>query len=796
MPRSVWYVPTEDREVVRIQAMKCDGLMQPECKKLCVDPRLTSFQVLQKLLAKAFNITDAFSVSYQANVKDGKAIYLAMVSDWDVDAAFLSSSDPLLRLKIEIKPFEQGELLHDKLGLEDWDIIGNNDVTKRNEDASRFPQSRLDSFTESISNQVTRTVSQVSRVMGLKNAPIEVDQTLPEKAPMSDAEFHTFLDPVGHLNQPEQFRLCVYRGGIEPSLRKVVWRHLLNIYPDGLNGRVRFEYLRMKSAEYYRLCEEWREPFLHGNATDEVRSITVMVKKDVRRTDRGHSFYAGADDNANLESLFNLLVTFALTHPDVSYCQGMSDIASTLLVTQNDEAHAYVCFCGLMRRLNSNFLPDGEAMTTQFTHLTLLLQHHESEFFEYLCQAHAHGLLFCYRWLLLELKREFPFDDALHMLDVLWSSLPPDYPDGQLDLVDAVYHNHGVISPGPGSPTDSYIATCSRRLHLQSGATRQPLTNGVNPSHGLHSGKAGANCNQSVKIQSECPKVVRENDSRAVNQPPTAVELSNGGKHSGCATDAASDKGQEPEDEAKSNYFNCNNDVTKCCPNNCTDNGKDTESCPINIVVHCQSEPACDTSLDEGVLEMDNNHFADKPVSTCSLCKKDGCACAVAPLAALAVDVSENHDENNTGKPRPRTNSAPDISGISPQQSIRLTTSANTLRSLPTSPRRRDDSVVVPAVNFTQAAARLPQLPPPHEFGGGKPFLMFLCLSLMMQQKEHIMSNRLDHNDIAVHFDRLVRKHNVQCVLRDARVLYAAYIKSHAESQQVDEDSVSDDLGV
>lgn len=55
-------------------------------------------------------------MSYQANVKDGKAIYLAMVSDWDVDAAFLSSSDPFLRLKVEVKPFEQGELLHDKLG--------------------------------------------------------------------------------------------------------------------------------------------------------------------------------------------------------------------------------------------------------------------------------------------------------------------------------------------------------------------------------------------------------------------------------------------------------------------------------------------------------------------------------------------------------------------------------------------------------------------------------------------------------------------------------------------------------
>jgi hypothetical protein len=36
--------------------------------------------------------------------------------------------------------------------------------------------------------------------------------------------------------------------------------------------------------------------------------------------------------------------------------------------------------------------------------------------------------LFCYRWLLLELKREFAFEDALRMLEVLWASLEPDWP--------------------------------------------------------------------------------------------------------------------------------------------------------------------------------------------------------------------------------------------------------------------------------------------------------------------------------------------------------------------------------
>ena len=48
----------------------------------------------------------------------------------------------------------------------------------------------------------------------------------------------------------------------------------------------------------------------------------------------------------------------------------------------------------------------------------------------------ADDLLFCYRWLLLELKREFVFDDAQLMLEVLWSSLPPDPPDETLSLAE------------------------------------------------------------------------------------------------------------------------------------------------------------------------------------------------------------------------------------------------------------------------------------------------------------------------------------------------------------------------
>ena len=49
-----------------------------------------------------------FTLSYLAKDDRGQEIYLAMLSDWDLDAAFFGSSDPLLRLKMDLKPFEEG----------------------------------------------------------------------------------------------------------------------------------------------------------------------------------------------------------------------------------------------------------------------------------------------------------------------------------------------------------------------------------------------------------------------------------------------------------------------------------------------------------------------------------------------------------------------------------------------------------------------------------------------------------------------------------------------------------------
>lgn len=182
-----------------------------------------------------------------------------------------------------------------------------------------------------------------------------------------------------------------------------------------------------------------------------------MVRKDVLRTDRLHPFYAGSDDNQNIASLFNILTTYALNHPAVSYCQGMSDIASPLLVTMNDEAHAYICFCAVMRRLSANFMLDGVAMTAKFAHLAEALQHYDPEFYDYLKLQQADDLLFCYRWLLLEMKREFAFEDSLRMLEVLWSALPAEAPNAELALSEKEFVPPTPKATPPKSSPNSFV---------------------------------------------------------------------------------------------------------------------------------------------------------------------------------------------------------------------------------------------------------------------------------------------------------------------------------------------------
>ncbi|NXQ45369.1 TBC25 protein, partial [Catharus fuscescens] len=129
---------------------------------------------------------------------------------------------------------------------------------------------------------------------------------------------------------------------LSPPLSQVVWRYLLNVFPAGLTGQERLSHLRLKAAEYSSL----KVALAARAAPAELAQVAASVRKDVVRTDRAHPYFGGPEEgHPHLAALQALLTTFALGHPRLSYCQGMSDVAAPLLAVLDDEAQAFLCFC-------------------------------------------------------------------------------------------------------------------------------------------------------------------------------------------------------------------------------------------------------------------------------------------------------------------------------------------------------------------------------------------------------------------------------------------------------------------
>lgn len=155
--------------------------------------------------------------------------------------------------------------------------------------------------------------------------------------------------------------------------------------------------------------------------TDSLTTLAHNIQKDVCRTDKQHRFFAG-DSNKNIESLFNILMTYSLSNGGF-YAQGMSDLLSPLLFTLRDEPLSFICFQALMKRCSGNFDILSEEIANKIALLTTMISRWDPVFWMYLSQLGADELCFTYRWLLIECKREFPFDDSLRVLEVMWSTV-------------------------------------------------------------------------------------------------------------------------------------------------------------------------------------------------------------------------------------------------------------------------------------------------------------------------------------------------------------------------------------
>uniref|UniRef100_A0A8C2U985 Small G protein signaling modulator 2 n=1 Tax=Coturnix japonica TaxID=93934 RepID=A0A8C2U985_COTJA len=151
---------------------------------------------------------------------------------------------------------------------------------------------------------------------------------------------------------------------------------------------------------------------------DAVALNLHRIDKDVQRCDRNY-WYFTAD---NLEKLRNVMCSYVWEHLEVGYVQGMCDLLAPLMVILDNDQLAYSCFSHLMKRMSQNF-PNGGAMDTHFANMRSLIQILDSELFELMHQNgdYTH-FYFCYRWFLLDFKRELLYEDVFTVWEVIWAA--------------------------------------------------------------------------------------------------------------------------------------------------------------------------------------------------------------------------------------------------------------------------------------------------------------------------------------------------------------------------------------
>ncbi|KAI1893375.1 hypothetical protein AGOR_G00123090 [Albula goreensis] len=194
--------------------------------------------------------------------------------------------------------------------------------------------------------------------------------------------------------------------------------------PRGIMG----EHGRQDSLGEERLCGQLDRlatgsegvPTSFSSYTIELLDTVALnlhrIDKDVQRCDRNYYYFTPA----NLEKLRNIMCSYVWEHLQVGYVQGMCDLLAPLMVILQDECLAYSCFTQLMKRMSHNF-PSGGAMDTHFANMRSLIQILDSELFELMQQNgdYTH-FYFCYRWFLLDFKRELLYEDVFAVWEVIW----------------------------------------------------------------------------------------------------------------------------------------------------------------------------------------------------------------------------------------------------------------------------------------------------------------------------------------------------------------------------------------
>ncbi|XP_054821708.1 uncharacterized protein LOC129320330 [Prosopis cineraria] len=262
--------------------------------------------------------------------------------------------------------------------------------------------------------------------------PLEFDKLSqvwgkPRQLPLGYDEWVGFLDSEGRVTDSEALRRRIFYGGLDHELRNEVWGFLLGYYSYDSTYAER-EYLKsVKKSEYETIKSQWQSILpAQARRFTKFRERKGLIDKDVVRTDRILAFYDG-DDNPNVNVLRDILLTYSFYNFDLGYCQGMSDLLSPIYFVMGDESEAFWCFVALMERLGPNFNRDQNGMHSQLFALSKLVELLDSPLHKYFEQHDCLNYFFCFRWVLIQFKRELEFESTMRLWEVLWTHYPCEH---------------------------------------------------------------------------------------------------------------------------------------------------------------------------------------------------------------------------------------------------------------------------------------------------------------------------------------------------------------------------------
>lgn len=498
----------------------------------------------------------------------------------------------------------------------------------------------------------------------------------------------------------------------------------------------------------------------------------------------------------------------------------MSDIASPILAVMDNEAHAFICFCGIMKRLEGNFRPDGQLMSIKFQHLKLLLQYSDPEFYSYLVSRGADELFFCYRWLLLELKREFAFDDALRMLEVTWSSLPPDPPETEVELLGPLLDADEMMFC---NVKDKTVENChcddkehkekQRRRHMLRPSREEPDTSTSAVIEGIDRPNVGTG-NEHEGGERDGPQLSMHRPGLEASLFQRQTSFGEFKYYTARYEDSFDMEDCEQHPPYQQGLVTSEL-VTTISRRQSTVDSEDDPGEQTPLIKNCDSpvssvasppffpssQPVWKTGSSVSPVSSASPSSwpgisLDSPPKSPSPCTTD--ETGPSPRSGLKVSASSTQLLSSTRSPTTptvRTVASPSHMQnksllSSPILSFGRGTSLSAARlssnNLPSSPSTTANT---PGSLKAESTSIKPcSLPPPQEFGKGNPFMLFLCLSILLEHRDHIIKNSLDYNELAMHFDRLVRRHNLSRVLQRAKALFAEYLQSEVwDSEEGDE---------